>query len=64
MKTGPTQHYRVNRPPPRPKTKEDVFEGTIQKSHIWLNDLMSELNWNERPHRAYLALRAVLHALR
>ncbi|MGE5304921.1 MAG: DUF2267 domain-containing protein [Alphaproteobacteria bacterium] len=64
MKTGPTQRYRVKRPLVRAKIKEDVFEGTIQKSHIWLNDLMSELNWNDRPHRGYLALRAVLHALR
>jgi uncharacterized protein (DUF2267 family) len=64
MKTGPTQRYRVSRPRPKPKSREDVFEGTIQKSHIWLNDLMAELNWHDRPHRAYLALRSVLHALR
>jgi uncharacterized protein (DUF2267 family) len=62
MKTGPTQRHRVNQP--RPKTKVDVFDGTIQKSHVWLNDVMSELDWDDRPQRAYLALRTVLHALR
>jgi uncharacterized protein (DUF2267 family) len=64
MKTGPTQRQGVYRPLARPRVREDVFEGTIQKSHIWLNDLMSELNWDDRPQRAYLALRSVLHALR
>ncbi len=64
MKTGPTRHYTANYPRRTTKVKEDVFEGTIQKSHIWLNDLMSELDWHDRPHKAYLALRAVLHALR
>jgi uncharacterized protein (DUF2267 family) len=29
----------------------------------WLNELMAELGWDDR-HRAYQALRAVLHALR
>src|SRR5512132_814658 len=64
MKTGPTQHYRTNYPRPRTKAKEDVFEGTLQKSHMWLNEVMAELDWHDRPHRAYLALRTVLHALR
>ncbi len=64
MKTGPTQHFKVNYRRPLTKNREDVFDGTIQKSHIWLNDLMFELDWNDRPQKAYLALRAVLHALR
>ncbi|MFP4415787.1 MAG: DUF2267 domain-containing protein [Chitinispirillaceae bacterium] len=40
-----------------------VFDSTIQKSNLWLNEIMDELNWNSR-QRAYLALRAVLHTLR
>jgi len=64
MKTGPTQYYRPNYPRPRAKAKEDVFEGTLQKSHVWLNEVMAELDWHDRPHRAYVALRTVLHALR
>lgn len=64
MKTGPTQRYRVNYSKPRTRAKENVFEGTLQKSHIWLNEIMAELDWHDRPHRAYVALRAVLHALR
>ncbi|OLB97969.1 MAG: hypothetical protein AUH30_09265 [Candidatus Rokubacteria bacterium 13_1_40CM_68_15] len=41
----------------------DVFDRTLHKTHGWLNDLMRELGWQEK-HRAYLALRATLHALR
>lgn len=40
-----------------------IFHNTIQKTHAWLKDLMAELGWDDE-HRAYLALRAVLHALR
>ncbi len=40
-----------------------VFDSTVQKSNLWLNDIMDELNWNSR-QRAYLALRAVLHTIR
>jgi uncharacterized protein (DUF2267 family) len=39
------------------------FEHTYQTTNIWLNDLMEEMGWHDR-HRAYQALRAVLHALR
>ena len=42
----------------------DVFDTTIQKTRVWLNDLMDELNWRGNPQKAYLALRSVLHALR
>jgi uncharacterized protein (DUF2267 family) len=31
---------------------------------VWLNDLMSELDWEEKPQKACLALRTALHALR
>jgi uncharacterized protein (DUF2267 family) len=41
----------------------DVFDTTLQKTHRWLNELMLILQWQDR-HRAYLALRATLHALR
>jgi uncharacterized protein (DUF2267 family) len=40
-----------------------TFEHTIEITHTWLNDLMERLDWRDK-HRAYLALRAVLHALR
>jgi uncharacterized protein (DUF2267 family) len=40
-----------------------AFDRTVHTTHVWLGDLMSELGWEDR-HRAYAALRAVLHALR
>jgi uncharacterized protein (DUF2267 family) len=40
-----------------------AFESTLQTSYAWLKDLMEELGWEDR-HRAYQALRAVLHAVR
>jgi uncharacterized protein (DUF2267 family) len=40
-----------------------VFDNTIEKTNIWLNEILDGLGWQER-HRAYHALRAVLHALR
>jgi uncharacterized protein (DUF2267 family) len=39
------------------------FDSTIQTTNVWLNDLQERLGWLDR-HRAYHALRAVLHALR
>ncbi|MFQ5668047.1 MAG: DUF2267 domain-containing protein [Candidatus Binatia bacterium] len=41
----------------------EVFDSTIHKTHAWLNAIMTELGWDDR-HRAYLALRASLQALR
>jgi len=41
----------------------DFFDTTVQKTNIWLNDLMKVLGWQDR-RKAYLALRATLHALR
>ncbi len=41
----------------------DAFDTTIQKTHIWLDDLMQELCFQDR-QIAYLAMRATLHALR
>jgi len=40
-----------------------VFAKTLDKTHIWLTDLMRELDWSNE-HRAYIALKAVLHTLR
>lgn len=41
----------------------DVFDRTVQESNLWLKCLMEKLPGADR-HAAYLALRAVLHALR
>jgi uncharacterized protein (DUF2267 family) len=41
----------------------NVFEHTIEITHTWLHDLMERLGWQDK-RRAYVALRAVLHALR
>jgi uncharacterized protein (DUF2267 family) len=41
----------------------DVFDTTLHKTHKWLNELMLIMDWQER-QRAYLAVRATLHALR
>lgn len=45
------------------KIEIPVLETTIQKTHIWLKDLAELMGWEDQ-HLAYLALRAVLHALR
>ncbi|GAA6756671.1 hypothetical protein QT17_08145 [Thermus sp. 2.9] len=41
----------------------EVFDATLHKTHTWLKAIMEELGTEDR-HRAYMALRAVLHALR
>jgi uncharacterized protein (DUF2267 family) len=41
----------------------ETFSNTLQKTHEWLRELMLDLDWQDE-HKAYLALRAVLHALR
>ena len=42
-----------------------AFDSTIHTTHVWLNELLGLLGWpDDDPHRAYLALRAALHALR
>ncbi len=40
-----------------------VFDETLQVTHIWLNELMEEMGWEDR-RRAYLGLRLVLQAIR
>jgi uncharacterized protein (DUF2267 family) len=39
------------------------LEHTVQLTHIWINDLDSRLQWNNKA-RSYRLLKAVLHALR
>jgi uncharacterized protein (DUF2267 family) len=41
----------------------DVFDSTLQKTNIWLNEIQTRLGWGDR-HWAYIALRSALHALR
>jgi uncharacterized protein (DUF2267 family) len=41
----------------------DVFDTTVHKTNIWLNEIMQVAGWEDR-HYAYRALRATLHALR
>jgi uncharacterized protein (DUF2267 family) len=41
----------------------EVFDSTVQRTNVWLKDLMQELNTNDH-RKAYLTLRSVLHALR
>ncbi len=41
----------------------DVFDRTINKTNIWLKEIMEEMGWEDR-HRAYLALRSTLQTLR
>lgn len=64
MKTGPTTRLRILRKPSRRKNTNQMFDGTLQKTQIWLNEIMTQLDWQEHPQKAYLALRTVLHALR
>jgi uncharacterized protein (DUF2267 family) len=45
------------------QTGLEPIDATVQKTHVWLNDLMNEMGWLHR-HQAYHALRTVLHALR
>jgi len=40
-----------------------VLETTMQKAHLWFKDLTALMGWEDQ-QLAYLALRAVLHALR
>lgn len=41
----------------------DTFDTSVQKSEKWIKEIMERLGWDNR-HRAYIALRAVLLALR
>ena len=41
----------------------ETFGRTVQKTNEWLGELRGDLGWDDQ-HRAYTALKAVLHALR
>lgn len=45
------------------ETGVSAFDTTIQNTNIWVKDVMENLGWDDK-HRAYLALRSVLHTLR
>ena len=64
MKTGPVFRHKIALNKTGRKRSRDIFSNTIQKTDVWLKDLMSELDWENRPHKTYMALRTVLHALR
>jgi uncharacterized protein (DUF2267 family) len=64
MKTGPNYRYKLVGSAPEHKAGADLFDGTLQKTQIWLNQLMEELDWQGKPEKTYYALRTVLHALR
>ena len=51
MKTGPSYRYKLVSRKPKRKTSHGLFDGTLQKTQIWLNDLMSELDWDEKPEK-------------
>ena len=40
-----------------------AFDKTIEKTNVWLGELEASMGWEDRT-KAYMALRAVLHALR
>jgi uncharacterized protein (DUF2267 family) len=44
-------------------THVSVFDKTLEKTNAWLSELETAMGWNDR-NKAYMALRAVLHALR
>jgi uncharacterized protein (DUF2267 family) len=46
------------------QTSLTPFESTLQTTNIWLSDIQERMGWGRDHHRAYQALRAVLHALR
>lgn len=50
-------------PPAKGVRMTPIIERTVQKTNVWLRDAMQELEWIS-VQRSYLALRAVLHALR
>jgi uncharacterized protein (DUF2267 family) len=41
----------------------EAFDSTVHKTNRWLNELMEILEWRDK-HKAYMAMKAALHALR
>ena len=31
----------------------EAFDSTVQKTHVWLNDIMDEMGWENQRERAY-----------
>lgn len=46
-----------------PTDRADIIDRSVEKAHVWLNDLADELGSGDRRY-AYRVLRAFLHALR
>ena len=44
-------------------TRLDIIDRSVEKAHIWINDVAAELS-TEDSHHAYRVLRAFLHAVR
>jgi len=44
-------------------TRVDIIDRSVEKAHIWINDLAAELG-TEDGHDAYRVLRGFLHASR
>jgi uncharacterized protein (DUF2267 family) len=44
-------------------TRVDIIDRSVEKAHIWINDVAEELG-TQNAHHAYRVLRAFLHALR
>ncbi len=44
-------------------TRVDIIDRSVEKAHIWVNDVAEELGTDDRQY-AYRVLRAFLHALR
>lgn len=44
-------------------THLDILDRSVEKAHVWINDLAEELGTEDRQH-AYRVLRAFLHAVR
>ncbi len=41
----------------------EPFDRAVQKAFVWLNEVMEEMGTSDR-HKAYIAMRGALHALR
>lgn len=41
----------------------DAFDRTVYRTNQWVHELMDELAWRDK-HKAYVAMKATLHALR
>lgn len=44
-------------------TSVSVFDKTLEKTNLWLARIGATMVWDD-PHKSYMALRGVLHALR